>query len=128
MKRILCVDDSATVMTTVDMALKDMVNAGTIELIKYTSPVEMIADAQAGELGNIDFMFCDINMPDMNGMEAVEQLKGISTYTKLPVMMLTTEVADHLKDKAKTLGVRGWITKPFNPRKLQMAIQKTLRI
>jgi two-component system chemotaxis response regulator CheY len=126
LKKVLCVDDSATVMTTIEMALKDMVEDGSIHLVIECNPKNILSNID--DYLDIDFIFCDINMPEMHGLSFVKELRSIKGFERVPVMMLTTEVADHLKDTAKEIGVRGWITKPFSARKLQSAIKQLLRI
>jgi two-component system chemotaxis response regulator CheY len=128
LKNILFVDDSLTVLTTVEHSLKKMVNDGIINLLTYNSPTILLEDVSSNKLGSIDMIFCDINMPDINGLDLIQSLKSNHLYSSVPVMMLTTEVASHLKERSKTLGVIGWVTKPFSPRKLQLAISKVLRL
>jgi two-component system chemotaxis response regulator CheY len=69
----------------------------------------------------------DVNMPVMDGITFCEKAfeKGITG--KIPIIMLTTEAREELKEKARELGVRAWVTKPFVPEKLLMGIEKMLK-
>jgi two-component system chemotaxis response regulator CheY len=67
---------------------------------------------------NIGMVICDINMPNMNGLEMVEKIKKKPENGALPVLMLTTEGQAALVKRAKQAGALGWIVKPFNPRQL----------
>ena len=65
---------------------------------------------------------CDVNMPRMNGIEYLERLNA--TGMAVPVVMLTTEGQPELIQRAKALGAKGWIVKPFNPNLLVAAAKK----
>ena len=65
---------------------------------------------------------CDVNMPRMNGVEFLERL--LSEGSALPVVMLTTEGQPELIQRAKALGAKGWIVKPFKPDLLIAAVKK----
>ncbi len=66
----------------------------------------------------IDLVICDVNMPHMNGIELVEQVKTDPGYKALPILMLTTEGQPALVRRAKDAGAVGWIIKPFNANQL----------
>ena len=74
----------------------------------------------------IDFVFSDVNMPQMGGMEMVKEIRKKSKYEFLPIVMLTTEKKDELKAQGKALGVKAWLVKPFNKNKLLMVLEKLL--
>jgi two-component system chemotaxis response regulator CheY len=61
----------------------------------------------------IDMVICDINMPNMNGIEMVEKVKSKAENKALPILMLTTEGHIALVKRAKQAGAVGWIVKPF---------------
>ena len=71
-------------------------------------------------------MICDVNMPAMNGIELLKIAFEEKVAPNMHILMLTTEVDPTLKESAKTYGVRGWVTKPFNPKALQLVVQKIL--
>lgn len=73
-------------------------------------------------------MITDINMPQMNGLEMVKKLQENSNLDLKPVLVLTTETSIEKKREARKLGISGWVTKPFTPDKLKMAIKRVLRV
>jgi len=111
-KTILVVDDSGTVRQQVSMALKQ---AG------FT-----VAEAADGRDGlamidanrNIDMVICDVNMPNMNGLDMVDKVKGKPENKALPILMLTTEGQPSMIKRAKEAGAVGWIVKPFDANQL----------
>jgi two-component system chemotaxis response regulator CheY len=111
-KSILVVDDSGTVRQQVTMALK---GAGftTIEAVDGQDGLAKINGSE-----HIDMVICDVNMPNMNGLEMVEAFKGQAATNALPVIMLTTEGQPSLIKRAKEAGAAGWIVKPFDANQL----------
>lgn len=76
---------------------------------------------------NFDLIITDLNMPVLNGLEMLEEVQKDPTLNNIPIAMLTTEDKPELKDKAKKLGVRVWLKKPFNKEKTLLAIDILLR-
>jgi two-component system chemotaxis response regulator CheY len=64
--------------------------------------------------GNIALMFCDLNIPGVNGLDLVEAMRKEPTLAELPVVMMTVERGAVLMERAKRAGVSEWITKPFD--------------
>jgi two-component system chemotaxis response regulator CheY len=126
-KKIVFVDDSKTVLASVEVGLEDMVNDGKISIITFTNPLEFLGCLQAGTI-EFDLMFVDINMPEMNGIDLVLEMKKIDAYKTKPVLVLTTETSDTMKAHGKAAGVTGWVQKPFSDAKIQKAISKVLGI
>jgi two-component system chemotaxis response regulator CheY len=117
MKRILIVDDSATVRQQVGLALSQ---AG-YTVLDAADGVEGLAVL---EQGDIALVICDVNMPRMNGLEMLEQLKRDPRHAAIPVVMLTTEGHPALVDRAKKAGAKGWIVKPFKAELMVSAVGK----
>lgn len=115
--KILVVDDSQMVRCSVGRTL---VGAGF-------NVVEAIdgADALSKLAANDDtrLVVCDVNMPRMSGIEFLENVRR-DGRPALPVVMLTTEGQPELIQKAKALGAKGWIVKPFKPELLVAAVKK----
>jgi two-component system, chemotaxis family, chemotaxis protein CheY len=68
----------------------------------------------------------DVNMPNMGGIELLERLRSNGQYAALPIVMLTTEGQPALMQKAKALGAKGWIIKPFKPELFVAAVRKLI--
>ncbi len=114
---VLIVDDSQTVRQQVAATLRP---AGftVCEAGDGLQGIEKI------EAGGIDCVICDVNMPNMNGIEMVQKVKGEERFRSLPIVMLTTEGAMELIQQAKKAGASGWIVKPFKPEMLIAAVRK----
>ena len=117
-KRVLVVDDSATVRQQVGNALQQ---AGyeIVEAVDGADGLSKLADNS-----DISMVICDINMPRMSGLEMIEQIARSTTMKKVPVVMLTTEGQPALIQRAKQAGAKGWIVKPFKPDLLLAAVNK----
>lgn len=126
-KRVLFVDDSKTVLATVELAVADMVDEGLITSGFYSEPVDFFEKIVNGE-ETYDLLFVDINMPKLNGLELVKKIKDIEEYRQKPILVLTTENSNEMKQKGKELGVTGWIVKPFVDDKIVKAVKKVLGI
>jgi two-component system, chemotaxis family, chemotaxis protein CheY len=74
----------------------------------------------------VDLIICDVNMPNMDGLTMVTKVRQNDAWKTIPILMLTTETSADMKAKAKEIGIRAWVTKPYVPEKLLMAIQKVL--
>jgi len=112
-KTILVVDDSSTVRQQVAMALKQ---AG-FAIMEAADGLKGLAAIEANP--NIDMVVCDVNMPNLNGLEMLERVK--SKGHKLPILMLTTEGQPSMIKRAKQAGAVGWIVKPFDANQLIQA-------
>ena len=72
----------------------------------------------------IHLVISDVNMPNMDGITFVQELKKIAAYKFMPVIMLTTEAGEAKKKEGQTVGVRAWVVKPFQPTLLLQAVSK----
>lgn len=126
-KKVIIVDDSRAVIASVEMALEPMIESGLIELKTCMNPAEILKNLQdANE--NFDMLLCDINMPQMNGLEFAAEVKKIPLIKTKPIIMLTTESSAEIKQAGKNIGVAGWIVKPFSEEKIIKAIKMVLAI
>ena len=126
-KKVILVDDSKTIIATAQMALEELVNSGQIEVAAYLNPVEMLEDVTTGQV-DYDLAICDINMPQMNGLDLAAQLKADARFKNKPILMLTTESSAEMKAKGKAIGLTGWMVKPFSDEKLVKSIKMVLGI
>lgn len=76
---------------------------------------------------NIDMLITDLNMPNMDGFGLIKQVRAMSQFKFIPIIMLTTESQADMKQKGKAAGATGWIVKPFKPEQLLAVIKKVLR-
>lgn len=111
-KTILVVDDSSSVRHNVSMTLK---RAG-FAMVEAADGQQGLAMVDSNR--NIAMVICDINMPNMDGLEMLEKIKGKPENKALPILILTTEGQMALVKRAKQAGAVGWIVKPFNPTQL----------
>jgi two-component system chemotaxis response regulator CheY len=116
-KTILVVDDSASLRQVVGIALK---SAG------YD-----VLEAADGKLGlarldgrKIHLIVSDVNMPNMDGITFVTELKKLPAYRFTPVIMLTTESQEGKKREGQLAGAKAWMVKPFQPAQLLNAVSK----
>lgn len=120
MAKILAVDDSASMRQMVSFTLK---GAGH-DVLEASDGDEALKIAQ-GETG-IDLVISDINMPKMDGISLIKELRALGAYKFTPILMLTTESSGDKKTEGKAAGATGWIVKPFNPDQLLATIGKVL--
>jgi len=115
---VLVVDDSQMVRQQVSQALG---GAGftIVEAVDGQDALEKIAARP--ELG---LVVCDVNMPRMNGLEFLEKLRQKEGGARIAVVMLTTEGQPDLIQRAKALGAKGWVVKPFKPEQLAAVARK----
>jgi len=122
MPLVIFVDDSETALASTRMVTDTM----PIDVKQYLSAPDALNDIRSGVTP--DLIITDMNMPVMNGFEFLQELRTIASTSRTPVLMLTTETRDELKQQGKALGLTGWIVKPFNPAQLKMAIARVLRL
>jgi two-component system chemotaxis response regulator CheY len=74
----------------------------------------------------VDLVLTDVNMPRMDGITLVRELRGLSSYKFTPMLVLTTESGQDTKQRGKQAGATGWIVKPFSPEQLLSTIARVL--
>jgi two-component system chemotaxis response regulator CheY len=116
-KPILVIDDSQTIRYQVNETLT---HAGyeVLEACDGQAGIETIASHPA-----LVMIICDLNMPRMGGIQFLEAYRASDHPKPLPVIMLTTECSPEEIAKAKRLGARGWIVKPFQPDRLVATVR-----
>lgn len=119
MTKILAVDDSASMRQMVSFTLK---SAG-FDVSEASDGVEALKVAQSQ---SFDVIISDVNMPNMDGLTLVKELRAISTYKFTPILMLTTESSAEKKQAGRAAGATGWIVKPFNPDQLLATVNKVV--
>lgn len=118
-KTILCVDDSASMRQMVTLTLG---NAG-YQIIEAENGKDALAKAGSG---GIHLVLTDLNMPTMDGLTLIRELRKLPAYTGVPIIFLTTESSEDKKGEAKSAGATGWIVKPFQQDQLLNVVKKVL--
>jgi len=118
-KTILIVDDSSSMRQVVGITLKQ---AG-YELIEACDGKDALS-----KLGGqkIHLVISDVNMPNMDGITFVREMKKTAAYRFVPVVMLTTEGTDEKKKAGQDAGAKAWVVKPFQPQQLLAVVTKLL--
>ena len=116
---ILAVDDSASMRQMVRYTLE---GAG-YKVVQAADGVEALEFAKTGVA---DLVLTDVNMPRMDGIELVRELRALHEYKFVPMLVLTTESGQETKMRGKQAGATGWIVKPFNPEQLLATIARVL--
>lgn len=119
-KTILVVDDSASLRTVVKLAL----NRSGYDVIEAGDGVEALQRLEAS--AKVHLIVSDVNMPQMDGITFVKQVKQHARHKFTPVIMLTTEGQEAKKNEGRAAGAKAWITKPFNPPQLLDAVSKLI--
>jgi two-component system, chemotaxis family, chemotaxis protein CheY len=120
MARILAVDDSPLMRQMVSATL-----TGAGHSVEQASDgCEALAAARREVF---DVVITDINMPNMDGVTLVQELRGLGTYNVVPLLILTTDATADGKDQGRKAGATGWLQKPFSPDRLLAVIAKVLR-
>ncbi|AXH10747.1 response regulator [Malaciobacter halophilus] len=118
--KILYVDDSTTIL---DMLSSSLIELGYLDTKSAEDGVEALALCEEEEF---DFIITDINMPKMNGFEFIENLRNKYNYMSTPILVLTTESSDEMKEKGYQVGATSWMVKPFTTTLLGASIEKTI--
>lgn len=118
-KTILTVDDSGSLRQMVTFVLKDA-GYDVVEAIDGQDGLEK-AKAQ-----HIDLVLTDQNMPGMDGLGLIRELRTMKKYKTVPILMLTTETGDDIKAQGRAAGATGWIVKPFDPARLTEVVRKLI--
>jgi two-component system chemotaxis response regulator CheY len=118
-KKILTVDDSPSIRQMVKLTLS---SAG-YDVVEAGNGMEGLNTAKAAVL---DMVVTDLNMPVMNGLGLIRELRKLPAYRGVPIIFLTTESNPEMKKEAKAAGATGWITKPFQQDQLLAVVKKVL--
>jgi two-component system chemotaxis response regulator CheY len=118
-KTILIVDDSASLRAVVAIALR----GGGYDVLEACDGKDALAKLTGQK---IHLIISDVNMPNMDGITFVTEVKKRAEYKFTPVIMLTTEGQDSKKDAGRAAGAKAWIMKPFNPPQMLNAVSKLI--
>jgi two-component system, chemotaxis family, chemotaxis protein CheY len=116
---IMTVDDSASMR---EMVRATLVSAG-YEVVEAVDGQEALDFARENPC---DLVISDVNMPRMDGITLVHELRSLPHYRLTPLLLLTTESSQEKKLEGKRAGATGWIVKPFNPEQLLATMARVL--
>ena len=120
MAKLLIVDDSTMLRDMLNYALTE---GGYTDVTEAVDGVDGLAKAK---LASYDLIITDVNMPNMDGLTLITELRKVPAYIKKPILVLTTERSDEMKAKGNAAGATGWIVKPFVPDQLLKAVNIVL--
>ncbi len=118
-KTILAVDDSASMRQMIGVTLR---TAG-YEVVEAADGDEALEYARKHR---VDLVLADVNMPGIDGITLVAQLRTLPSYHLTPLLLLTTESSQERKLQGKQAGATGWMVKPFNPEQLLATLERVL--
>ncbi len=118
-KSILIIDDSASIRKLVSIAL----GGRGYELIESVDGAEGLDLVRSR---SVDLIICDVNMPNLDGISFLQKIREIDAHRFTPVIMLTTESQEALKEQGHAAGARAWIVKPFQAEQLVAAVERLL--
>ena len=119
-KTIMSADDSPSMRQMVSFTLKE---AG-YDVVEACDGQDALSKLKTTK---IDMLITDLNMPKIDGIELIRQVRQMPEYKFIPVIMLTTESDSNKKAEGKAAGATGWLVKPFNPPQLTAVVKKVLR-
>ena len=115
-KRVMTVDDSATVRQVLHMTLEEA-GYDVVEAVDGADALEKLSEK------SVDMLVTDLNMPKVDGIDLIQQVRQKPGNRFMPIIMLTTESQPEKKSAGKTAGASGWITKPFRPEQLLAVVR-----
>lgn len=118
-KTVLAIDDSASIRQMVAFTLK----SSGYEVVEAVDGMDGLEKAK-GKTFNL--ILSDQNMPRMDGLTLIKSLRGMPQYKTVPILMLTTESSDAMKQQGRAAGATGWLVKPFDPQKLIEIVKKVI--
>jgi len=118
-KTIMIIDDSVSLRQVVAIALT---SAG-YDVIEACDGQDALAKLTGQK---VHLMICDVNMPNMDGITFLKNIRAHASYKFTPVIMLTTEAGEDKKKEGQAAGARAWVVKPFKPEQLLVAVAKLI--
>jgi two-component system chemotaxis response regulator CheY len=118
-KTIMTVDDSASMRQMVRLTLA---GAG-YEVVEAANGREALDKAGSAPPAMV---VTDLNMPVMDGLDLIRNLRSLPSFRGVPIVFLTTESDEGKKREAKDAGATGWLTKPFQQEQLLAVVKKVL--
>ncbi len=112
MKKLLIVDDSST-MRKIIMRVLRQAEVPVESIIEASNGVEALEQLSSNP--DVNLILSDVNMPEMNGIDLVKSVREQKDSDQLPIIMVTTEGGDSMREQALASGANGYVCKPFTP-------------
>lgn len=119
-KTVLVVDDSASLRQVVAIALK----GGGYDVVEAGDGQDALGKLDGRK---INLIISDVNMPRMDGITFVKEVKKLPAYKFTPIIMLTTESQESKKAEGQAAGAKAWVVKPFKPDQMLAAVAKLVQ-
>jgi two-component system chemotaxis response regulator CheY len=119
MPRIMIVDDVASIRQIVTKVFQD-VGYQVTEAARGDEALDL------AKLKRVHLVITDVEMPGMNGLELIKELRQLKSYQTTPILILARDASDVNIKKAETLGASGFIEKPFTPERLLSVVNQVL--
>ena len=118
-RKILTVDDSSSVRQMVSFTLRE---AG-YDVLEAVDGKDALSKLDGSR---VDMIITDLNMPNMDGISLIKNVRAGANNKFVPIIMLTTESQSNKKMEGKSAGATGWIVKPFGQEQLLSVVKKVL--
>ncbi len=122
-KSLLVVDDSATMRKIITRTIRKAGLSVNDDILEAADGKEALEKLSAG---SVDVVLCDINMPEMDGLEFVKKARELDSCANTKIVMISTESSNDVISDAKAEGADGFITKPFTPEKIEKELSPFL--
>ena len=119
MADILAVDDSRSMREMIAYTLR---TAGH----RVTEACDGVEALELARRLHFDLVLTDVNMPQMDGLALVRELRTVPAFKHVPILILTTESGSDKKAQGKAAGATGWLVKPFDPERLLATVQRVM--
>ena len=121
MKTIMLVDDSATLL----LSVSNILTKAGYQVEKAPSAQDGLKKLSTGI--KVDLLITDLNMPGMNGIEFIKEVRKLPQYRFMPILFQTTESQQSKRLEAKAAGASGWLVKPVTATDLLNTIKLVMR-
>lgn len=123
MKKVLIVDDSSTMRRIIMRSLRQAgLQADTI--LEAENGAQGLATVNSDP--DIELVFSDVNMPEMNGLEFVKSVRATRDAKSLPIVMISSEGSESFVQQAMDCGANAYVTKPFTPESIKQRLEGLL--
>jgi len=119
---LMTVDDSVTIRKIIALMIKQLGHE-VLEAENGASALNKLKTTNS----SIDLFVVDINMPEMNGVDFIKNLKTIASFNNVPIIVLTTEADDNMRKEAMNLGANDYVIKPFNNEVFLTTVKKYIK-